>query len=296
MDNAATSHGAPADSSAERQQLIAATPLTDQRLTVAGIPTAVLIGGAGPPVVLLHGPGEFALTWLRVMPELARTHRIVAPDLPGHGASGLGDAPLERARVLGWLDDLIRQTCPSPPYLAGHLVGGAIAMRFALEQGDRVRGLALVDTHGLHRLRPSLAFSLTLIGFLARPTAGSRDRFFRQCFVDMPGLQQQLGSLWVPLMTLALQGARSSEGKSAVRSLVSQFGLRPIPDAELARIPVPTTLVWGRHDRQTPLAVAQRASERFGWPLHVIEDAADDPAFEQPAAVLEALTAVPALG
>ena len=101
----------------------------------------------------------------------------------------------------------------------------------------------------------------------------------------MPGLQQQLGSLWVPLMALALQGARSSEGKSAVRSLC-HVRLRPIPDAELARIPVPTTLVWGRHDRQTP-RVAQRASERFGWPLHVIEDAADDPAFEKPAAVLE---------
>ena len=58
------------------------------------------------------------------------------------------------------------------------------------------------------------------------------------------------------------------------------------PAEELARISVPTTLIWGRHDRQTPLAVAQQASTRFGWPLHVIEDAADDPAFEQPAAVL----------
>ena len=112
----------------------------------------------------------------------------------------------------------------------------------------------------------------------------------------MPGLREQLGPLWAPLMTLALQGARSPEGKSAVRGLVSQFGMRPIPDVELARISVPTTLVWGRHDRQTPLSVGQRASERFGWPLHVIEDAADDPAFEQPAAVLEALATAPALG
>ena len=72
-------------------------------------------------------------------------------------------------------------------------------MRFAIDNGDRVRGLALVDTHGLHRLRPSPAFSLTLVNFLARPTAGSRDRFFRQCFVDMPGLHEQLGPLWAPL-------------------------------------------------------------------------------------------------
>ena len=67
-------------------------------------------------------------------------------------------------------------------------------------------------------------------------------------------------------------------------------GGAPIPEEELARISVPTTLIWGRHDRQTPLAVAQRASTRFGWPLHVIEEAADDPAFEQPEAVLKALS------
>ncbi|HEX7212096.1 MAG TPA: hypothetical protein VF241_14320, partial [Propionibacteriaceae bacterium] len=70
-----------------REQLLDATPATEQRLMLAGISTAVLIGGDGPPIVLLHGPGEFALTWLRVIPELMRTHRVVVPDLPGHGAS-----------------------------------------------------------------------------------------------------------------------------------------------------------------------------------------------------------------
>jgi pimeloyl-ACP methyl ester carboxylesterase len=278
----------------ERHRLIAATPMTEQRLTLAGIPTAVLVGGEGPPLVLLHGPGEFALTWMRVLPELARTHRIIAPDLPGHGASSAGDGPLDEKRVLAWLGELIEQTCPTPPYVAGHLLGGAIAVRFALEHGNRVRGLALVDTFGLRRLRPSPAFSLTLVNFLARPTAGSRDRFFRQCFVDMPSLEHQLGPLWEPLMALALQGAGSPDQKSAVRSLMSRFGLSAIPQTDLARIPVPTTLIWGRHDRQTPLTVAQRASDRFGWPLHVIEGAADDPAFEQPAAVVKVLAAVPA--
>ena len=69
-----------------REQLLAATPATEQRLVLAGISTAMLIGGDGPPIVLLHGPGEFAFTWLRVIPELAKTHRIIVPDLPGHGA------------------------------------------------------------------------------------------------------------------------------------------------------------------------------------------------------------------
>jgi pimeloyl-ACP methyl ester carboxylesterase len=78
--------------------------------------------------------------------------------------------------------------------------------------------------------------------------------------------------------------------------MMPHFGWRAIPDAELARTSVPTTLIWGRHDRQTPLAVAQRAGVRYGWPLHVIEDAADDPAFEQPEAVLKALSIARSLG
>ena len=279
-----------------REKLLRAVPATERRMMLAGISTAVLIGGDGPPIVLLHGPGEFALTWLRVMPELATTNRLIVPDLPGHGASLLGEAPLDSERMLAWLGELIEQTCPSPPFLAGHLLGGAVAARYAAAHGELLRGLALLDTFGLRRLRPSPMFSLTLINFVARPTAGSRDRFLRQCFVDMNRLQAQLGPLWEPLMTSALQGADSPDQKAALRSLMPHFGWRTIPDRELARISVPTVLIWGRQDRQTPLAVAERASSRYGWPLHIIDDAADDPAFEQPEAVLNALSVAHALG
>jgi pimeloyl-ACP methyl ester carboxylesterase len=278
------------DGSTARDQLLAATPVTARRLMPAGVPTAVLTGGDGPPIVLLHGPGEFAFTWLRVVPELVKTNRVIVPDLPGHGASGVGDSPLDVDRVLAWLGELIEQTCPSPPYLAGHLLGGAIGARFAVAHGEKLRGLVLVDTFGLRRLRPSPLFTLTLINFLARPTAGSRDRFFRHCFVDMNRLRDQLGPLWQPLMTCALEGANSSDQKAALRGMMPGLAWRAVPEEELARISVPTTLIWGRHDRQTPLDVAQRASVRYGWPLHVIEDAADDPAFEQPEAVLAAFS------
>jgi pimeloyl-ACP methyl ester carboxylesterase len=272
-----------------REQLLAGLPVRERRMDLAGIPTAVLEGGDGPPIILLHGPGEFALTWLRVLPDLVATHRVVVPDLPGHGASLVGDEPLEADRLHAWLDELIQQTCPSPPALAGHLVGGSIGARFARTRTDRLAKLILVDTFGLRFLRPRPMFALTLIGFMARPSDRSRDRFFRQCFVDMDRLRLELGERWEPLMTLGLQGAASPNQKTALRSLMPKFGLRAIPDVDLAGISIPTTLIWGRQDRQTPLHVAERASARFGWPLHVIENAADDPAFEQPVAFLCAL-------
>ena len=48
-----------------RERLLAEIPATECRLELAGLPTAVLEGGDGPPVVLLHGPGANATHWLR---------------------------------------------------------------------------------------------------------------------------------------------------------------------------------------------------------------------------------------
>jgi hypothetical protein len=83
------------------------------------VSTAVLEGGDGPPVVLLHGQGGWAGMWLPVVPELLQTHRVVAPDLPGLGASEVPDGPPDAARVLAWLGALIQRTCPTPPALVG---------------------------------------------------------------------------------------------------------------------------------------------------------------------------------
>ena len=65
---------------------------------------------------------------------------------------------------------------------------------------------------------------------------------------------------------------------------------RAIPEAELNRIGVPTTLLWGRHDRMVPLAIGEAAASRHGWPLHVIDGAAHAPHIEQPDAFADALT------
>ena len=73
--------------------------------------------------------------------------------------------------------------------------------------------------------------------------------------------------------------------------LVVPAFMPPIPAAELHEIAVPTTLIWGREDLHVPLAVAETAHRRYGWPLHVIDDAGDDPPIEQPQAFLAALHA-----
>jgi pimeloyl-ACP methyl ester carboxylesterase len=271
-----------------RERLLAALPVTERRLQLAGVATAVLEGGAGPPVVLLHGPLGYAAHWMGVIPKLVASHRVIAPDLPGHGASHV-DGSLDAARVLAWLGALIEQTCMSPPALVGQLLGGAIAARFAIDHGDRLSRLVLVDTFGLRAFQPAPEFGLSLTHFLAQPTQTTHRNLWHHCAFDIDGLRRRMGERWEPFEAYNLERARTPSVQTAVAALMEQLGVPAIPPVDLARIAVPTTLIWGRHDRATPLSVAQAASARFGWPLHVIENCNDDPPVEQPEALLRAV-------
>jgi pimeloyl-ACP methyl ester carboxylesterase len=274
-----------------RQSLLAGIPVVERRLELAGISTALLEGGEGPPLLMLHEPGAFAAQWMRVMPDLVTTHRVVAPDLPGHGASEVIDGELDADQVLPWLGDLIEHTCGSPPALVGHLGSGSIAARFAVDHGERLRSLVLVDSFGVGKFRPSPGFALALFRYVARPTARTYDGLMQRCTVDFAGVRAGMGERWQPFEAYTLDRARSPGGKAALRVLMRELAVPAIPQAELERIAVPTTLIWGRHDPVIRLRVAESASERFGWPLHVIEDAGDDPPIEQPEAFLGALRA-----
>lgn len=271
-----------------RQRLLAGLPVTERRLDLAGISTAVLEGGEGPPIILLHGPGESAANWRWVMPELVETHRVIAPDLPAHGSTAAPDDGLDADRVLAWLGDLIDRTCASPPALVGHVLGGAIAARFAIEAGDRVSHLVLVDSLGLARFRPSPRFALGLAGFVARPNERRYERLMEQCSFDLDALRERMGDEWEPFAHYNLELARAPSAKAAGK-LFRALGIPRLPPEGLARITVPTTLIWGRHDRANRLAVAQAASDRYGWPLQVVEKAADDPPRDRPEAFLRAL-------
>lgn len=278
-----------------RAELLAGLPVTETRLELAGVSTPVLVGGDGPPVLLLHGPSEYAAKWRRVIPDLVTTHRVIAPDLPGHGTSVVLDPPLTADQTLTWLSQLIDQTCPSPPTLVGLILGGAIAARLAAEQGGRVAGLVLVDSLGLAPFAPAPEFGQALTAYLTDPSAPAHDQLWRHCAFDLERLRDQLGELWRPFADYNLDRASSPAVLDAVHALMGQFGFPPIPPEALSRIAVPSTLIWGRGDQATNVAVAESASERYGWPLHVIDDCGDDPPFEQPEAFLQALrTALPA--
>ena len=69
-----------------RHALLTGIPVEERRLQLAGISTSVHEGGDGPPLLLLHGPGGYGALWHTVIPALTTSHRVIAPDLPGHGS------------------------------------------------------------------------------------------------------------------------------------------------------------------------------------------------------------------
>lgn len=265
-----------------REQLLAGLPVTERRLHLGGVTTAVLEGGDGPPVVLLHGPAGYAAKWFRVIPSLARTCRVIAPDLPGHGESDPFDGPVDVDRVVSWLDELIEGTCKTPPTLIGKILGGAIAARFASARGERISRLVLADCLGLRAFEPAPQFGSALMAFVTSPTDDTHDRLWSYCAYDLETLRNAIGPRWAHLRAYNLDRIGVPALADAQRVMMEIFGFPAIPQADLARINVPTTLIWGRHDLATPLSVAQEASRRCVWPLHVVENAADDPAIEQP--------------
>jgi pimeloyl-ACP methyl ester carboxylesterase len=271
-----------------RRRLLAGAPVTERRLDLAGVSTAVLEGGDGPPVVLLHGQGGWSGMWLPAVTELVRTHRVVAPDLPGLGASEVPGGPPDAARVLAWLDGLIQRTCPAPPALVGASLGGSIAARFAIAHPDRLSRLVLMSSGSLGRFRPAPGVVLAMIRFIARPSERTHAGFLRQVAVDPARVRALMGDRWETSQAYNLDRARTPSVRAANRRMLRELGTKPIPPQELARITVPTSLIWGRHDRVMRLRIAEAASARYGWPLHVIDDAGHF-ALEQPEASRAAL-------
>lgn len=101
--------------------------------------------GHGPVVVLVHGLGSNANQWLPVARDLARDHRVVLVELPGHGQAPIATPfALEQATLA--LDRAIEEQSPDPVVLVGHSVGGMVAVTEALRAPHRVRSLVLVET------------------------------------------------------------------------------------------------------------------------------------------------------
>jgi pimeloyl-ACP methyl ester carboxylesterase len=118
--------------------------------------------GNGPTVVLLHGLGGSGYTWRYMVPDLARSHRVVSIDLRGFGRSGKPfDQHYAAVDQAAYVRSFLEQRGLRDITLVGHSFGGAVAMVLALDlqrqQPDRIGRLVLMDTPALpQQLSPTV--------------------------------------------------------------------------------------------------------------------------------------------
>ncbi|MCO1574434.1 alpha/beta hydrolase [Crossiella sp. SN42] len=117
-----------------------------QRVPVAdGVALNVAIGGAGRPIVLLHGFPQTHLMWRHVAADLAADHTVIVPDLRGYGDSDKPDGDYAKRVMAADVVALARQLGHDRFALAGHDRGALVAIRAGLDHPDAVTHLASLD-------------------------------------------------------------------------------------------------------------------------------------------------------
>jgi pimeloyl-ACP methyl ester carboxylesterase len=239
--------------------------IEEQNVEVDGLPIHYLIAGAGSPLLLLHGAGDNALDWRWVLPALARTYRVYAPDLPGSPDSAKPVADYSPAFferfITGFLDAMGIERAT----IVGNSLGGFISLRLALHEPSRVDALVLVDSAGLGRAVNPAFTSVNVPGLgeaafpFWRTPAGAYQRAWARAALlfARPG---RVPPGWLAEQCrLALSPGYLEAHVSALRSQVEPGGQREVLLDRLSLVEIPTLVVWGARDRVFPESQAREA-------------------------------------
>ncbi len=117
--------------------------------TIIPLPNAdlnVVVGGEGPPLLLLHGYPQTHVAWHRIAPDLAKRFTVGAPDLPGYGDSSAPRDDDYSTRAMARTCVGLMTTLGFGRFaIAGHDRGGRVAYRLALDHPERISRLAVLD-------------------------------------------------------------------------------------------------------------------------------------------------------
>ena len=273
-----------------RDRMLAGLPVTARTIDIDGIATSVLEGGDGPQLVLLHGGIECGgAMWAPVLSRLMEHHRVVVPDVPGLGESAPATR-LDTDTFVRWFEGLLQRTNLERPTLVAHSLIGTLATRLATRERGLLGQLVVYAAPGIGPYRIPMRLRYVAIRFAIRPTVRNAERFEDFALLDRAATRRLDPDWFDAFSAYTMARASVPHVKTTMRRLVASE-TKPVPDAELSRIDVPTSLLWGRHDLMVPLGLAEAAARRHAWPLHVIDDAAHAPHIEQPDAFVESLAA-----
>jgi pimeloyl-ACP methyl ester carboxylesterase len=252
--------------------------------------------GQGPVLLLLHGIAGSSRAWREVMPALAEGHRVIAPDLLGHGESAKPVGDYSLGAYASGLRDLLDALGVERATLVGQSFGGGVAMQLAYQHPDRCERLVLVDSGGLGReVNPILrAATLPLAEYVmpvlvpafVKERGDAVSRFLR----DKGIRSGRAAEVW-----LAYRSLTETENRKAfvrtVRSVIDPGGQTvSAMDRLYLAAEVPTLIVWGEDDSIIPVGHAHAAHEAIpGSRLELFEGVGHFPHVEAPERFVEVL-------
>jgi pimeloyl-ACP methyl ester carboxylesterase len=246
--------------------------------------------GGNPALLFIHGLLGSRRSWRHLVGKLDRHHRVLAPDLFGHGASAkpIGDYSLGAHAAT--LRDLLDHLEVDKVTLIGHSLGGGIALQFCYLFPGRVERLVLVSSGGLGRDVSPLLRLATLPGAeWVLPVVASS--WVRKSTDTATELLQRAG--WRPNPMLAegwygLGSLREADTRRAflatARAVIDPGGQTVTAREFLPLISgVPTLIVWGSNDRIIPVSHAMAAHQTMpASQLEIFEQAGHFPHLDQP--------------
>lgn len=230
--------------------------------------------GGGPAVVLLHGWDHHAEAWVRNIVPLAEAgYRVVAPDLPGFGRSGMPRIDYTLRGYSRLITRMLDALDIDRAVFVGSSMGGAVSIKTAVDHPERVGAVVGVDPAGIFDQAPRFMSLLSspFLRFAVRPFVGRRrivEESHKNAYFDR--------TLASPLQVdLIAQAHRQPGYREHFITMAGSLTANPMQgrlwDA-LPSLDLPVLIVWGRQDRALSVQMAYRAAQRVPRSELVIYD------------------------
>jgi len=256
-----------------------AAGVTEDLVDAAGLRVQLRRGGAGAPLLILHGelgvPG-----WLRAHALLAQRFAVNVPSLPGFGASARPDWIAGVRDVAAWVTWLVRDLKLAQPLpVIGFSLGGWIAAEIATANASIFSRMVLVGAAGLE------------------PEDGQVWDYFlhsnreacARAFHDpsrAPEFEQYYGRAWTPEDEIQAEQNREMAARLIWKPYLRSHTLAGL----LPGVATPTLVIWGREDAIIPLSAGQRYARTIpGAALTILDRCGHMPEMEQPEAFAQAV-------
>jgi len=251
--------------------------MEEKKIIINSLTTNYKISGTGEPLLILHGWGGSSDSWIGVQEILAKQgYKVICPDFPGFGKSFIPPEIWGIDDYTKWLSDFVISQNFKKFFLLGHSFGGRIAIRFAKDCPEKLKGLILCDSAGI---KPKLGVKTRITFFIAR--------IGNAIFTSKPLIRFKDTARNLFYIFLRHRDYAKAEGtmKEIIKKVLEEDLL---PD--LSKIKTKTLIIWGKEDKIVPVNQAHIFKEKIpDSKLEIIPKVGHSPHLEVPEKLFEIL-------